>query len=125
MLKAEDPIVEPDAEADIGVFEDGGRECGHACIAKKDGVQAFDNGKRNSGGRLGTCGGGAVIAPVGDRAGAVDEGKFELTGAFEVGAVHGDATLVIDELRNGGGGGKDSRAKRDSQHREACAAPKE
>ncbi len=104
-LGAVGSVIEPDAQADVGIAPDAGGERGHVRdggIAEQDGVEALRHGERDGVGRLGAVHARTVVAPIRGGAGGVDEGELKRARAVEVdrGIAHGHATLVIDQRRH-------------------------
>ena len=112
-FKALHPIVEPDADAHIGVAGKDARghggHIGQGRLSENDRVKTLAHGQSHRTG--GSVEGGlavdaSVVAPVDDWwGGAVDEGKFKLTKvtrccAVEVHPFDGDSPLIIEQIGN-------------------------
>ena len=103
LLETVGPVVEPDAQPDVGIGENTGgnrRHVGERGVAQQDGVDTLSNRQSHSIARLAASRAGAVIAPERGAAVAVDKRELEFPGAVEVHAIHSHATLEIDELRH-------------------------
>ena len=132
-LRAVHAVIEPHAQAHIGVVEDGAGDGHHVRqrgVAQQHGVKPLGDGERDRRRRLGRGGcHGGVITPIGGGARPVHEGELELAGAVEVHRTDGDAALVVDELghlrveRGGeqGESGDDCRHEYSDVHINRCA----
>ncbi len=101
LLKSARAVVEPYPQTHVGVGKHGGRNGGHVGergIPQQHGEKAASHHDRNGGCRLAAVDTGAVIAPVGWRAVAVDQRELELAWPAEVRAAGKKAALVADEL---------------------------
>ncbi len=92
LLNAIDPVIEPDAQPDVGVGEhrrrDGGGHVRDVGVAEQHGVQALGDREGH---------GIDAVAPVRCGAVGIDQGELELPRAVEVRAVVHDAALIVDD----------------------------
>ncbi len=96
-----DPIVEPNAQAHLGIGEDRGgddRHVGHGCVPEQDREETLRDGEGDGRARLAAATAGAVVAPESDRGVAVHQREFELAGPIKIGAIRRDQALVADQL---------------------------
>ena len=96
-------VAEPHPQAKIGLGEDHRSQEGihQGRVTEEHGVKSLCDWERDTRRRLAAGDAAAVVAPVGDAAGGIDEGEFELARALEIDrrCADRDAALVVNERR--------------------------